>query len=74
MAFRIGFLVFPNITQLDMTGPHEVFARLPGSEIHLVVEVAGADRRAGRPAPRAHDHAGRVSRSWISFACRAGPA
>ena len=36
MAFRIGFLVFPNITQLDMTGPHEVFARLPGSEIHLV--------------------------------------
>jgi cyclohexyl-isocyanide hydratase len=36
MAFRIGFLVFPGITQLDMTGPHEVFARLPGSEIHLV--------------------------------------
>ena len=36
MAFRIGFLVFPNITQLDMTGPHEVFARLPGSETHLV--------------------------------------
>ena len=36
MAFRIGFLVFPNITQLDMTGPHEVFARLRGSEIHLL--------------------------------------
>jgi cyclohexyl-isocyanide hydratase len=36
MAMRIGFLVFPNITQLDMTGPHEVFARLPGSEIHLI--------------------------------------
>lgn len=36
MSFRIGFLVFPNITQLDMTGPHEVFARLPGSEIHLI--------------------------------------
>jgi cyclohexyl-isocyanide hydratase len=36
MSLRIGFLVFPNITQLDMTGPHEVFARLPGSEIHLV--------------------------------------
>lgn len=35
MTFRIGFLVFPNITQLDMTGPHEVFARMPGSEIHL---------------------------------------
>lgn len=36
MPFRIGFLVFPAITQLDMTGPHEVFARMPGSEIHLV--------------------------------------
>lgn len=35
MTFRIGFLVFPNITQLDLTGPHEVFARMPGSEIHL---------------------------------------
>jgi cyclohexyl-isocyanide hydratase len=36
MALRIGFLVFPDITQLDMTGPHEVFARLPGSDIQLV--------------------------------------
>lgn len=33
---HIGFLVFPGITQLDMTGPFEVFARLPGAEIHLV--------------------------------------
>lgn len=36
MPPRIGFLIFPRITQLDMTGPHEVFARMPGSEIHLV--------------------------------------
>jgi cyclohexyl-isocyanide hydratase len=36
MSLRIGFLVFPSITQLDMTGPHEVFARMPGSAIHLV--------------------------------------
>lgn len=36
MPFAIGFLVFPSITQLDMTGPHEVFARMPGSEIHLI--------------------------------------
>jgi cyclohexyl-isocyanide hydratase len=33
---RIGFLVFPDITQLDMTGPCEVLARMPGAEIHLV--------------------------------------
>jgi cyclohexyl-isocyanide hydratase len=36
MPFRIGFLIFPRITQLDMTGPHEVFARMPDSEIHLL--------------------------------------
>ncbi len=36
MPFAIGFLVFPSITQLDMTGPHEVFARMPGSAIHLI--------------------------------------
>ena len=36
MPLRIGFLIFPRITQLDMTGPHEVFARMPGGEIHLV--------------------------------------
>ena len=36
MACQIGFLVFPSITQLDMTGPHEVFTRLPGAEVHLV--------------------------------------
>lgn len=35
MPLRIGFLVFPKITQLDMTGPHEVFARMPDREIHL---------------------------------------
>lgn len=33
---HIGFLLFPDITQLDMTGPHEVFARMPGAEVHLV--------------------------------------
>jgi cyclohexyl-isocyanide hydratase len=35
-AMRIGFLVFPNITQLDLTGPYEVFAQMPGAELHLV--------------------------------------
>lgn len=34
--FRTGFLLFPKLTQLDMTGPYEVLARLPNSEVHLV--------------------------------------
>jgi len=34
--FRSGFLVFPNLTQLDLTGPYEVLARLPGAETLLL--------------------------------------
>jgi len=29
-------LLFPQLTQLDLTGPHEVLARLPGATIQLV--------------------------------------
>ena len=34
--FRIGFLVFPDITQLDMTGPYEVFTKFPEAEVRLI--------------------------------------
>ena len=34
--FRIGFLLFPNLTQLDLTGPFEVLSKAPGAEVHLV--------------------------------------
>ena len=33
---RSGLLVFPNLTQLDLTGPYEVLARLPGAETLLL--------------------------------------
>jgi cyclohexyl-isocyanide hydratase len=36
MSFRSGLLVFPNLTQLDLTGPYEVLARLPGAETLLL--------------------------------------
>jgi cyclohexyl-isocyanide hydratase len=35
-CFRSGLLVFPNLTQLDLTGPYEVLARLPGAETLLL--------------------------------------
>lgn len=35
-AIHIGFLLFPNVTQLDMTGPAQVLSRLPGAVTHLV--------------------------------------
>ena len=39
--FHIGFLLFPNLTQLDFTGPLQVLARLPGAKIHLVAKTKG---------------------------------
>ena len=35
-SLQIGFLVFPKVTQLDLTGPLQVFSRLPGATIHLI--------------------------------------
>jgi cyclohexyl-isocyanide hydratase len=32
----IGLLLFPKLTQLDLTGPFEVFARVPGAAVHLI--------------------------------------
>jgi len=34
--WRSGMLVFPNLTQLDLTGPYEVLTRLPGAETLLL--------------------------------------
>lgn len=36
MDIEVGFLVFPRLQQLDLTGPYEVFAAWPGTKIHLV--------------------------------------
>lgn len=33
---RIGSLLFPQLDQLDFTGPFEVFSRLPGASLHLI--------------------------------------
>ena len=33
---QIGFLVFPNVTQLDLTGPVQVFSSVPGAKLHLI--------------------------------------
>jgi len=33
--FLVGMLVFPGITPLDMTGPHEFLSKVPGVEVRL---------------------------------------
>ena len=36
MTLHIGFLIYPNVTQLDATGPAQVLSQLPGAQIHIV--------------------------------------
>jgi cyclohexyl-isocyanide hydratase len=33
---QIGFVLFPNVTQLDFTGPLQVLHRLPDSQVHII--------------------------------------
>jgi cyclohexyl-isocyanide hydratase len=35
----IGMILFPDLTQLDLTGPYEVFARMPATTVHLLAET-----------------------------------
>ena len=39
MTLRIAFLLFPNVTQLDLTGPAQVLSRLGDSRIDLVAST-----------------------------------
>ena len=36
MTIRIAMLIYPNLTQLDLTAPYEVLTRLPDAEVSLV--------------------------------------
>ena len=38
--FNTGFVIFPEVTQLDFTGPLQVLSRLPQSAIHIVAKSA----------------------------------
>ncbi len=37
-AFTIGFVIFPDLTQLDFTGPLQVLSRLPDSKTYIVAK------------------------------------
>jgi cyclohexyl-isocyanide hydratase len=36
MTLHVGMLLFPQLTQLDFTGPFEVLHRIPGAEVHVL--------------------------------------
>ena len=39
--FRIVEILYPGLTQLDFTGPHTVFSRLPNTELIVASESGG---------------------------------
>src|SRR5262245_27465727 len=36
--FNVGFVIFPQLTQLDFTGPLQVLSRLPQSKMHIIAK------------------------------------
>lgn len=40
--FRVVFILYPRLTQLDFTGPYEVLARVPNTELVLASKQGGA--------------------------------
>src|SRR2546423_13998966 len=40
--FTVGFVIFPDLTQLDFTGPQQVLARLPQSAMYIVAKSTAA--------------------------------
>jgi len=36
MTIHVGMLLYPNLTQLDLTGPYEVLKSMPDTAVHLV--------------------------------------
>ena len=41
-TLSIVFALYPGVTHLDFTGPHQVLCRLPGAETHLACVEGGA--------------------------------
>ena len=41
MTIHIGMLLYPGLTQLDLTGPVEVLHRVPDARVHLVWKTLG---------------------------------
>jgi len=49
MTFHIVFALYPGVTQLDFTGPLQVFGRLPGVTVTLATSAGGALDADGLP-------------------------
>ncbi len=45
-VFRVGLVLFPDLTQLDLTGPWEVLSAMPKTEVRLIWRAPGPVRAA----------------------------
>ena len=36
VPINIGILLYPNVTQLDATGPAQVLSGVPGATLHMI--------------------------------------
>jgi cyclohexyl-isocyanide hydratase len=41
MTHHFGMLLYPGLTQLDLTGPYEVLSRIPDTTVHLIAKLPG---------------------------------
>ena len=49
-SYKVGFLLWPGLTQLDMTGPAQVLSRMPGAELFFAwKEIAPVPSDCGLP-------------------------
>lgn len=59
MTLQIGFLLFPQVQQLDLTGPYDVLASLPDVKVHLIwkdlVPVTASTGLVLKPTTTFHD-------------------
>jgi cyclohexyl-isocyanide hydratase len=44
---NIGILIYPNMDQIDFTGPFEVFSHLPNAKVHVIGTQTGSFRDRG---------------------------
>jgi cyclohexyl-isocyanide hydratase len=58
MTTHVGMLLYPGLTQLDLTGPFEILHRVPDTEVHLVWKTVGpvvADSKLGLASDTSFD-------------------
>ena len=69
-----GMLIFPDMTQLDFTGPYGVFAQLPGCEIKVIARTSQPVAGKAGCGTVLLMHAGfRSNSAWSRSVCSADP-